>query len=104
MVAPSTLQDATSGSHGNSPLQVVQDDDKDDYEPTQFYTNSNGYEQPDDELHCLEMTVDGKLQERLSSTNWSLKLVAMPPPTLFSRTREGRAPIAWSSKSMISCG
>ncbi|MEO6248180.1 MAG: TIR domain-containing protein [Sphingomicrobium sp.] len=83
MVALTTLQNAISGSQAASPMPVIiaddDDDDDDESEATQFYTNSNGYENPEDELHCLEMMVDGRLEKRFVVGKLGLKIGRSAP-------------------------
>ncbi len=76
MVALSTLQNAISGTRGNSPLQIVEDDelDEDENERTQFYTNTDGYEQPGDELHCLDLIVEDRVEKSFIVSKLGLKI------------------------------
>jgi hypothetical protein len=75
MVALSTLQNAIGASRGNAALNVSHDeDDDDDYEPTQIYTNLDGFEQPGDELHCLEMMIEDRVDKRFVVGKLGLKI------------------------------
>lgn len=94
MVALSTLQNAINGSRNNTPLQIVEDDehDEDENERTQFYTNSQSYEQPGDELHCLDMMIEDRIEKSFVVGKLGLKIGRnVPADVILGDARVSRA-------------
>lgn len=81
MVALSTLQNAIGASRANAaPLLALEDDDDDDDgAPTQFYTSLDTYEQPGDELHCIEMLIEDRVDKRFVVGKLGLKIGRAAP-------------------------
>ncbi|WEK46599.1 MAG: TIR domain-containing protein [Candidatus Andeanibacterium colombiense] len=81
--APAPPPPAPAPAPAPAPQTTVQapsaDDDDDDSDATQFYTHGAAYSLMDEEVHCLEVSLDGELKQRYAVGPLGLKIGRVAP-------------------------